>query len=120
MAGASSTSGPNGASGPQFEIATQVRDGVLSVRVSGDFDLGASQTFGQVLTELSADGLREVQIDLRPVAFIDSSGLRMLVDVERITRERGMALRIIRGGSAVDRVLQITGLDKVLPLVDAG
>jgi anti-sigma B factor antagonist len=119
MAGASSGSGPNGATPSPFEIGVQNREGVLIVTVSGDFDLSASQEFGRVFAELGADDLREVQIDLRPVSFIDSSGLRMLVEAEQIARERAVALRIVRGGSAVERVLKVTGLDKVLPLVDA-
>jgi anti-sigma B factor antagonist len=89
----------------------------LLVAISGEFDLGASQQFGQVVAELGASDLREVEVDLRPVTFIDSSGLRMLVELGRAADERGLTLRIVRG-DAVDRVLQITGLDKVLPLVD--
>jgi anti-anti-sigma regulatory factor len=42
----------------------------------------------------------------------------MLVQTEEAARELGLELRIIRGGTAVERVLQVTGLDKVLPLVD--
>jgi anti-sigma B factor antagonist len=91
---------------------------MLLVTISGEFDLGAAQEFGQVTAELAVENLREVEVDLRPVTFVDSSGLRMLVELGRAARERNLSLRIVRGGSAVERVLQLTGLDKVLPLVD--
>ena len=119
LTAASSGSGPDGATPAPFEIRLGHHDGALGVALTGDFDLGASQEFGRVLAELGANGLREVEIDLRSVAFIDSSGLRMLVEVEQAARERGLELRIIRGGTAIERVLRISGLDKVLPLVDA-
>ena len=86
--------------------------------MSGEFDLGATPEFERVVSELTGEGLRAVEIDLRRVTFIDSTGLRMLVDVERVARERELPLRIVRGGRAVERLLQLTGLDQVLPLVD--
>jgi anti-sigma B factor antagonist len=118
LTGTSQTPGSDGVPPPQFEIGIAHRDGSLLVSISGEFDLGATPEFERVVSELTGGGLRAVEIDLRRVTFIDSTGLRMLVDVERVARERELPLRIVRGGSAVERVLQLTGLDQVLPLVD--
>jgi anti-sigma B factor antagonist len=118
LAGTPSAPGSDGAAPAPFSIQIEHRDSSLIVSISGEFDLGAAEQFEKVAEELRGKDVHDVEIDLRRVSFIDSTGLRMLVDVERIARERELTLRIVRGGSAVERVLQITGLDKVLPLVD--
>jgi anti-sigma B factor antagonist len=116
---AGTPSGPDGAVPVPFSIQIEHRGSSLLVSISGEFDLGATEQFRKVVQEITGKDVDDVEIDLRKVSFIDSTGLRMLVEAERITRERELTLRIVRGGSAaVERVLQITGLDKVLPLVD--
>ena len=118
MAGTPSAPGPDGALPAPFSIQIEHRGSSLLVSISGEFDLGATEQFGKVVEEIKGKDVHDVEIDLRKVSFIDSTGLRMLVEAERITRERELTLRIVRGGSAVERVLQITGLDQVLPLVN--
>ena len=117
MAGTPSAPGSDGAAPAPFSIQIEHHGSSLLVAISGEFDLGATEQFGRVVKEIEGKDVHDVEIDLRKVSFIDSTGLRMLVEAERITRERELTLRIVRGGSAVERVLQITGLDKVLPLV---
>jgi anti-anti-sigma regulatory factor len=50
-----------------LEIRLEHRDDVLAVALTGEFDLAASHEFRRVLGELRTDGIREVEIDLRPV-----------------------------------------------------
>jgi anti-sigma B factor antagonist len=109
----------NGVPAPRFEVGISRREDSLLVSVSGEFDLDATREFKLAMSELAVEGLRSVEIDLRKVTFIDSSGLRMLVEVVQVARERDLAVRIVRGGSPVDRVFQLSGLDKVLPLAEA-
>jgi anti-sigma B factor antagonist len=118
VAGTSSASGSNGTGPVPFDLDISRQDDALLVAVVGEFDLGSTAEFDRVLAEVAGDSLGSVEIDLRKVTFIDSTGLRMLVETERKARQRGIDVRIVRGGHAVQRVFQLTGLDKVLPLVD--
>ena len=57
-----------------------------------------------------------IVLDLEGVTFIDSSGLRLLVWAANSSREDGDRLRIQCGTGAVRRMLELTELDRSLPL----
>jgi anti-anti-sigma factor len=86
---------------------------VLVVR--GDFDVAVGAAFVHAVDEvLSADGSpSDVEIDLGNVEFIDSSGLRALLQVQQSYGER---VRIGAVSAAVQRLLELTGtLDHFRP-----
>jgi anti-anti-sigma factor len=57
-------------------------------------------------------------VDLRDLRFIDSTGLRMLVQIDALSRQDGFDFTVLCGNGHVRRVLRETGLDGILPLVD--
>ena len=88
-------------------------ESVLVVR--GDLDVAVGTSFvGTVDDTLSAEGSPTlVEIDLGAVEFIDSSGLRALLQVQQNYGER---VRIGAMSAAVERLLELTGtLDHFRP-----
>lgn len=85
------------------------------VRVSGEFDMAGCGEFDAAVRALSGDGLRQVTIDLAGLTFIDSSGIRSLLDSKRRAEEHGLVLfvRVPEDGQ-VRQVLELTGVDHVL------
>lgn len=80
-------------------------DGVIVVH--GDIDVAGGPILEAAL--LKVDGNSPVIIDLDDVFFIDSSGLRCLLDAGRRARDRETTV-VLRGvGSEVLRLLEITG-----------
>jgi anti-anti-sigma factor len=71
------------------------------------------------LEELTGENGAELVLDLRGLTFMDSTGLRVLVQTDANARRDGQSLQIVRGPAAIDRLLELSGLDEVLPLVDA-
>jgi anti-sigma B factor antagonist len=65
------------------------------------------------INELLAKGEKKILVDLTNVTHIDSSGVGELVASRRICHRFGGALKFVRGGSAVERVLNIS---QILPL----
>jgi anti-anti-sigma factor len=59
-----------------------------------------------------------VELDLRGVRFLDTSGLQLIVEEHRRARRDGYDLSIRRGPAAVQRVFEIAGLEGVLPFAD--
>jgi ABC-type transporter Mla MlaB component len=57
---------------------------------------------------------QHIDIDLRELEFLDSSGLRVIVEIHNAAEERGFTYRIIPGPPQVHRTFVLTGLDKVL------
>jgi anti-sigma B factor antagonist len=93
------------------------RDGsVATVALEGEVDVYTAPGLKTQLVELIDDGCISIILDLEKVAFIDSSGLGVLVGVLRRAREKGGAVRIICTRDSVLKIFRITGLDKVFPI----
>ena len=88
------------------------------VRVEGLLDLRGAEYFDRELERLLAGRPSEVFVDLHQVAFIDSIGLRSLYACYQAGVQARVPLWFVRGGAAVTRMLRMTGLDAVLPLMD--
>lgn len=91
--------------------------GRVVVHVRGYVDLETEAQFGQALRAALADeGVRELVVDLAQVPFLDSSGVRVLLEA-RLTATSRDALLVVRNPQAVvDQVLQITGVAELLGL----
>ncbi len=63
----------------------------------------------------------DVVLDLRELTFMDSTGVRTIVAAHQAARESGADLRVVRPApeSTVSRVIEISGIDEALGLVDA-
>jgi len=55
----------------------------------------------------------ELCLDLRQVNFIDSTGLGMLVSVLKEAKEKGGQVSLVNPNREIQRLLQITGLERV-------
>ena len=86
--------------------------------LAGEFDLGAAEAFEACLRRIESRHPQSVVLDLRDLSFIDSTGLRLILDLNSRSRENGFELGIVRGPENVHRVFEITGLGEHLPLVE--
>jgi anti-anti-sigma factor len=86
------------------------------MRVEGELDLSTSPSMGEALLEELNRG-RSVVLDLSGITFIDSTGLNTLVAALRSCEANGGSLALGPNlPSQVTRVLEITGLDALLPI----
>lgn len=116
MSGSSSRGGP----WPSFALSTETVNGVLLVHVSGELDLGHADRLAAALdAEPPGAEATPVAIDLREVTFIDSTGVRALLEAKRGADERGRVLALVAPSAPVQRVLQLSELMEALNVVDA-
>jgi anti-sigma B factor antagonist len=90
----------------------------IVVEVAGELDLYTAPSFRETVLE-AADGADppRVIVDFQRLGFIDSSGLGAIVACLKHLRERGGELRLVAPeGSGLRRLLDLTGLDRVLTL----
>jgi len=99
---------------PQVE-ARVAPTGVAEVRVQGELDLDGASLLGEELRPLRDAGT-PTRIDLAGVTLIDSTGLRVLLDVARDAEEHAWDCRIVDASPIVRRAVRITGLAPRLPL----
>ncbi len=90
-----------------------------TVRLGGSCDLATAPGLRQTLHGLTPPEVNDVILDVTELEFIDSTGLGVVLGAMRRLREGGGSLAIAGAAGIVRRVLEITDLDKVIPLIDA-
>ena len=103
----------------EFAISTDEVDGRTQLTLRGELDLATAPELEQIVIERIDSG-REVVVDLRGLEFMDSSGIRILVAAHARAGRAGTRLVVVRpgSGSAVAKIVQVSGLDGELNLVD--
>lgn len=101
----------------------------LEVRREGDAAVVAARGDIDISTEAKATaaldgaraGARSLVLDLREVGFMDTSGLRLIIEEQRRAAASGYRFAVIRGPGRVQRLLEIAGLaDDHELFLDAG
>jgi anti-sigma B factor antagonist len=100
-----------------FSISRSREGDAVVIAPAGEVDLVTVHEVRSALAEAASEA-RRVVIDLREVTFMDSSGLRLLVEAQRQSEQDGYALAVVRGPAALDRLFDVTGLGDRLELHD--
>jgi anti-sigma B factor antagonist len=89
------------------------------IHIAGELDLATVSRLEQTLcrAELQA---RLVVLDLRELAFMDSSGVHAIVSASRRARQAGGRLVLLRGPPNVDRMFVLTGSSGDVEIGDLG
>ena len=102
---------------PLFNVRCEPREDAVVVIAAGEIDLATSPHLRAELLKPEADAPKIV-LDLRQVTFIDSSGLGVIVGQQKRSQEEGSSFSIaVDGASAVQRILDLSGLIKILDVV---
>ncbi len=93
-------------------------NGMAVIRLGGRFDFNAHREFREAVdSALGGQGVREVQVDLGQVAYLDSSALGMLLMLRDKAKaaNKPVALSGVRG--SVKQVLDIANFGKLFSFV---
>ena len=85
------------------------------VRAEGEVDLGGAGPLDEEMRRVEATDVETIVLDLSELEFMDCSGIRLLLDLQRRSTDDGRRLRMIRGAGQVDRLVKLTGVDETLP-----
>jgi anti-sigma B factor antagonist len=86
--------------------------------VAGAVDVATADALAAHIEAAEAERPATVVVDLREVSFIDSTGLRVLVQANARAREARRRLVGVQGADSVRWVLRTTRLDQYLDVVD--
>lgn len=78
------------------------------ITVSGEIDAFTAPSLVEALTPFPADG--DVRLDLSGVEFMDSSGLRMMVDAHQRANAENRSLIISNPSKVVLRLMEMSGV----------
>jgi anti-sigma B factor antagonist len=99
----------------EFRTAVASLTGELAlVSVWGELDLFTAERLQARIDEAGAVGADTVLVDLSEVSFVDSTALAVLVQETRRLEGRGHSLVLVTNDPRTRRVVEVTGLNRVL------
>jgi anti-sigma B factor antagonist len=100
-----------------FDVASDRQEGALVVAPRGEIDLATVGLLSDAVERDLQPG-EDVVLDLREVGFMDTSGLRYVLELNERAEREEFSLRVVRGPRAVQRVFEVSGLEPRLPFVN--
>jgi anti-anti-sigma factor len=101
---------------PPFRIEIEPDRERVLVAPHGELDLETVPAVADEIEDLVDRGFRNIVVDLRPVSFIDSTGVHLLL---RLTARSDVTITVIDGCESVGRVFDLAGVRDVLPFEGA-
>ena len=97
-----------------LEISSEITDEKAIIRIEGEVDVSNASELRDALDTTLADGAKEVEADFAEVAYIDSTGIGVLVGAAHRAQESGSVLVVANPQKNVERVFSLLGVDKDL------
>jgi anti-sigma B factor antagonist len=94
-----------------------IADGVC-LSLVGELDIATADSVKAALEGTQAASPRILVIDLRELAFMDSTGLQVVLQAARRAETHGGRLVLVRGPRPVQRVFELAQLESRLAFVD--
>jgi anti-anti-sigma factor len=101
-----------------LELTTETDGTTVRLSLTGELDIASAGQVERELTRIEQDAPATLELDLRKLAFMDSTGLRIVVAADARAREQSRRLVVVRGPEAVQRIFRMTRLDERLDMVD--
>jgi len=98
-------------------ISTVERDTGVRVVAAGELDLSTAPLLEAALIAAEATAATEITVDIDGVSFIDSTGLRALIEAQLRSRQDSNRLRLTRGSPQARRLFALAAVDEILPFV---
>jgi anti-anti-sigma factor len=94
-----------------FRLEVGASGNAHSIEAFGELDSGVCGELLEAFERAVAGGEPvEVSLDLRGVTFIDSSGMRTMIQIERLANERGIPLALVPPPDDVTELLRTAGI----------
>jgi len=98
-----------------MDISTQELANGVVVRLKGRLDAEAAPALQGVLTAVLDTGVPRVIVDMAGVEFLGSAGIRVFLSAYKRIQAADRFFELIRSAPLVRKVLQVVGLDELMP-----
>ena len=97
------------------DVAT-AEDGRVVVTPSGELDM-ATQGELRAALERAAEERGAVTLDLGALRFLDTSGLRLILETTEASRREGFTFSVRPGSEPIQRLFEVAGVADLVPFV---
>jgi anti-anti-sigma factor len=89
------------------------------IELGGELDLTTAADVDREVRRVEHTSAHVVAIDLHDLTFIDSTGIRVMLQAHRRSTVGGNRLAIVKGNESVQRLFDICGVAATMPFIDA-
>ena len=100
----------------EFSVEERRHDGTVVLTIRGELDLASAELVADRLEQLRAAG-EPTLLDLDELDFMDSSGLRLVLNAAETSDATGWPFSITHGPEQVQRLFESTCVTARLPIV---
>jgi anti-sigma B factor antagonist len=100
----------------ELQVSVSGTDQKYEIRLLGELDLSTAPQLREELLRLTDGGGPEIVVDLSELAFIDSTGLSVLITGLKRVRQQGGEMALRSPSPNTRKVLEITGLHEVFSI----
>ncbi|MDI6711270.1 MAG: STAS domain-containing protein [Bacillota bacterium] len=94
-----------------LKVDVYVAGGVCRLVLNGELDV---ETVAQLQEVAGKVREHTLEVDLSGVSFVDSTGMKSLLDIYNDRRQKGGRMLVLRPQPDVAEVMQLVGLDRLL------
>jgi anti-anti-sigma factor len=102
-----------------FSVESEPRGAAVRLRLTGDLDLATAEEAERAILQAEDARPHVLIIDLSELAFMDSTGLRVILSASTRAQEQDRRVVLVKGPLVVQRVFEITRLAERLDIVDS-
>lgn len=100
----------------QLTIRQHRDDGVLTLHIGGVVDSITAPELATRMEIALASGTPILIVDMTDVEFLAAAGIDLLIEVQRLTENSPVQLRVVADGATTYRPLRILGVDRYLQI----
>lgn len=99
-----------------LNIALTEKNNTTVVDLSGEIDIYTAPKLKETLTPLTEKAGHLLEIDLKNVGYMDSTGLGVFISVLKSSREHNSDFKLLNLQDRVARLFTITGLNEIMDI----
>ncbi len=89
----------------------------IEIRLSGELDSKAVLKIKDEILAMTEASKKKVMLNLGEVLYIDSGAINLMITLHRLQEGKGSKLFISHLNPAVERILKLGSLDKILNII---
>ena len=102
-----------------MKLSYEDHDTITVLKLSGDLTADQVDAFRRSCQERFEAGIQHVVLNMEHLNFIDSAGLEALLWILDTVAENGGQLRLLRPDATVNKILEISRLDRRFNIHDS-
>lgn len=102
--------------GAPLGVSVLQEGSVITIALTGELDLTTAHELEHAAAGVQPGG--RCVLDLRELSFMDSAGIRALMRLDLRARDEGWRFTVVRGRSAVRRILDLCRVGDRIEVVD--